>query len=274
MSASAKPNFGRNLPLATVVGLSLVIILIVTLFLDPVAFALFAATFSYLAARELQPHVVPSLPKPVARQLRWSAPVIVWSAHVWQVNGLVGSFALLAIVLATRRMRSGEKYYVTHVAGSVFVLAYTSVFIGFAVLLNEQANGPWKVLAAVLMTAAADTGAYFTGVFFGKHLMAPTLSPKKTWEGMAGAIALNMVVGVVLFATVLDGLWWQGALVSIPMTLMATAGDLIESTMKRDLGIKDMGDTIPGHGGVLDRLDSLLVNSVVAWFLFGLTLGS
>lgn len=274
MTTSGERNFGRNLPLATAVGLSLVTVLVVTLFLDPAAFAAFAALFAFLAARELQPHVIPSLPKSSARLLRWSAPAVVWSAHEWHVAGLVGSFALLSIALATWRMRAGERHYVAHVSGIVFVLAYSALFIGFAVLLGEQDNGAWKVLAAVLMTAASDTGAYFAGVYFGKRLMAPRLSPKKTWEGMAGALSLNAVVGLVLFATVLDGTWWQGVLVSIPMTLLATAGDLIESTMKRDLGVKDLADTIPGHGGVLDRLDSLLVNAVVAWFLFGLTLGA
>lgn len=274
MTSTPRHNFGRNLPLATAVGLSLVAVLVVTLFIDPAAFAAFAALFAYLAAKELQPLAVPSLPKTVARLLRWSAPIVVFCAYRWGVDGLVGGFSLMAILLAITRMRSGEKYYVSHVAGSVFVLAYTALFISFAVLLEGQENGAWKVIAAVLMTAAADTGAYFTGVYFGKHLMTPTLSPKKTWEGLAGAVALNAVVGMILFATVLDDQWWQGALVSIPMTLMATAGDLVESTMKRDLGIKDMGTTIPGHGGVLDRIDSLLVNSVVAWLLFGATLSS
>jgi phosphatidate cytidylyltransferase len=128
-------------------------------------------------------------------------------------------------------------------------------------------------MSFVLLTAGADLGAYIAGVRWGRTPLVPTISPKKTREGLYGALALNAVVGMTVFATVLDGRWWQGLLASLLFTAGAVVGDLVESMLKRDLGLKDMSSFLPGHGGVMDRLDSLVVNAVVAWFTFGLFLG-
>jgi len=148
-------------------------------------------------------------------------------------------------------------------------LVYAPLLAGFAVLLSTQEDGAWKVLAFILLTAATDLGGYAAGAIFGKHLMAPKISPKKSWEGFVGALVLQLIVGVVLWIYVFDQPWWEGAIVGFVMMLTATIGDLVESMIKRDLGIKDMGSLLPGHGGVMDRLDSLVINAFMAWLLFG-----
>ena len=110
-------------------------------------------------------------------------------------------------------------------------------------------------------------------MLFGKHPMAPKISPKKSWEGFAGSVALQVILGAVLFATLLEADWWQGAIVGALMTVTATLGDFVESAIKRDLGIKDMSNLLPGHGGLMDRLDCIIPNTVVAYTLFAITLG-
>ena len=105
----------------------------------------------------------------------------------------------------------------------------------------------------------SDIGGYAAGVLFGKHPMAPSVSPKKSWEGFAGSVVACVVGGVALVVRwLLDGPWWAGVVLGAVAAVGATLGDLCESMIKRDLGIKDMGSILPGHGGLMDRLDSLL----------------
>jgi phosphatidate cytidylyltransferase len=169
----------------------------------------------------------------------------------------------------TVRLLDGQEAYVHHVTRSIFTLVYAPLLAGFAVLLSVQENGAWKVLAFILLTAATDFGGYAAGAIFGKHPMAPKISPKKSWEGFVGALVLQLIVGVVLWVYVFNQPWWVGAIVGFVMMLTATIGDLVESMIKRDLGIKDMGSLLPGHGGVMDRIDSLVINAFMAWLLFG-----
>ena len=122
----------------------------------------------------------------------------------------------------------------------------------------------------VLVTVASDTGGYAVGVLRGRTPMAPSLSPKKSWEGFAGSVVTSAVVGALAVTLLLDGAWWAGAVVGAVAAAFATVGDLAESAIKRDLGIKDMGSILPGHGGVMDRLDSLVVTAPVCWALLRL----
>ena len=139
-------------------------------------------------------------------------------------------------------------------------------------MLAAEPNGDRKVFALVLLTIGADIGGYFAGVAFGKHPLAPKISPKKTWEGSIGAILVQITIGAALWQLLFQESWWKGAVVGAIMTVTATFGDLIESMIKRDIGIKDMSTILPGHGGIMDRLDSLMVNAAVAWGLFALFL--
>jgi phosphatidate cytidylyltransferase len=105
------------------------------------------------------------------------------------------------------------------------------------------------------------------GVLFGKHPMAPAISPKKSWEGFAGSMLAGVVGGALSVMLLLHSHWWLGIPFGAALVICATGGDLIESLIKRDLGVKDMGNLLPGHGGLMDRLDSLLPSAVAAWLL-------
>ncbi|MFM1777386.1 MAG: hypothetical protein RL741_4 [Actinomycetota bacterium] len=263
---------GRNLPAAIAVGLGLFTTLIISLFADVRFFTLLVAFAAVLAIRELSQTLVVGLSQRMIILLQVIAPIIVVAASLRGVTGLVTAFLASVILILSVRLLDGEEAYVHHVTRSIFALVYAPVLASFAVLLSTQPDGAWKGLAFVLLTAATDLGGYVAGALFGKHPMAPKISPNKTWEGFAGALVLQLVTGVLLWLYVFDQSWWEGAIVGFIMMLSATFGDLIESMIKRDLGVKDMGSVLPGHGGVMDRLDSLVINSFVAWALFGIFL--
>jgi phosphatidate cytidylyltransferase len=145
---------------------------------------------------------------------------------------------------------------------------------GFVMLTLAADDGPKRVLVFILLTVANDIGGYAAGVFFGKHPIAAQISPKKSWEGFAGSLVLQAAVGAAAFVLLLDAPWWQGVLAGVVLTVTATAGDFSESAIKRDLGIKDMGRLLPGHGGMMDRLDSLIPNAFASWVIFTIFLGS
>ncbi|MET0862712.1 MAG: phosphatidate cytidylyltransferase, partial [Nakamurella sp.] len=126
------------------------------------------------------------------------------------------------------------------------------------------------ILTFMILVVCSDTGGYVAGVLFGKHPMAPKISPKKSWEGFTGSVAAAMIGGALCVWLLLDDQWWQGLLVGVAVAFIATGGDLSESLIKRDLGVKDMGNLLPGHGGVMDRMDSLLPSAVVTWALLTL----
>ena len=263
---------GRNLPAAIAVGLGLFITLIISLFADVRFFTILVAFATVLAMRELSQTLVVGLSPRMLILLQILAPIIVVAAALAGVTGLVIAFIASSLLDLSVRLLDGEEAYVHHATRSIFALVYAPVLASFAVLLSLQTDGAWKVLAFVLLTAATDLGGYVAGAIFGKHLMAPKISPKKSWEGFAGALVLQLVVGTLLWIFVFDQSWWEGAIVGFVMMLSATLGDLIESMIKRDLGVKDMGTLLPGHGGVMDRLDSIVINAFVAWVLFGIFL--
>jgi phosphatidate cytidylyltransferase len=269
---STQPDYGkagRNLPAAIAVGLGLLATVIASLFIDVRFFAILVAFAIMLAVRELSASLVVGLSDRMSILLQILAPAIVVSAAVWGIEGLIATFVGSSLIVLTVRLLDGQEAYVHHVTRSIFTLVYAPLLAGFAVLLSTQENGAWKVLAFILLTAATDLGGYIAGALFGKHPMAPNISPKKSWEGFAGALVLQLAVGVALWVYVFDQPWWEGAIIGILLMLTATIGDLVESMIKRDLGIKDMGSLLPGHGGVMDRLDSLVVNAFMAWLLFG-----
>ena len=263
---------GRNLPAAIAVGLGLFSTLIISLFADVRFFAILVAFATVLAMRELSQTLVVGLSSRMSILLQILAPIIVVAAALDGVTGSVITFIASSVLVLSVRLLDGEEAYVHHVTRSIFALVYAPGLASFAVLLSTQTDGAWKVLAFVLLTAATDLGGYVAGAIFGKHPMAPTISPKKSWEGFAGALVLQLVVGTLLWIFVFDQSWWEGAIVGFVMMLSATLGDLIESMIKRDLGVKDMGTLLPGHGGVMDRLDSIVINAFVAWVLFGIFL--
>jgi len=188
------------------------------------------------------------------------------SAYVAGPEALVVAFMLTAGGVFVWRVIDGGGMQALRDAGAgILAAAYIPFLTSFAVLMIAAPDGAWRVLYAISLVVANDVGGYAAGVLFGRHPMAPTISPKKSWEGAAGSVVLAAVVGVGLMWWFFDGPLWTGALIGLFAVAAATVGDLSESLIKRDLGLKDMGTLLPGHGGILDRLDSMLVASPVVY---------
>ncbi len=210
-----------------------------------------------------------------------SRPPLLLAAVIMPVLGywsgpdgaLMGIGLLFLSTLVWRLFRRGTDNFVRDATASGFVLSYAPLMGAFAALIAASPDGADRVVVFILLSIASDIGGYAAGVLFGKHPMAPSISPKKSWEGFAGSVTLQVLLGAVMFVVLLDSDWWKGAIVGAIMTITATLGDFLESAIKRDVGIKDMSNVLPGHGGVMDRLDSLIPNTVVAYTLFALTLG-
>jgi phosphatidate cytidylyltransferase len=176
-------------------------------------------------------------------------------------------------VFVWRVLDGGGMDAVRDASAGIFAAAYVPYLAGFAILLLREPDGPWLVVTFLLATIANDTGGYIAGVLFGKTPMAPSISPKKSWEGLAGSLVLTVAIAVVLVTLALGGPWWGGVVLGVVVVASATTGDLAESLLKRDLGLKDMGSLLPGHGGIMDRLDSLLITAPVSYLVLRLVLG-
>jgi len=202
--------------------------------------------------------------------------VMVVVAYLYGSDALVTATAVTALVVMLWLLRRGIDGYVKTATASVFTLVYVPFLGSFVALLLSEGgrdgggldnDGVQGILTFILVTIASDIGGYIAGVLFGKHPMAPVISPKKSWEGFAGSLVATVAMGWLLVVLLLEGDWWVGLCLGLIAVVMATLGDLCESVMKRDLGIKDMSQVIPGHGGLMDRLDSLLATIAPIWLL-------
>ena len=159
--------------------------------------------------------------------------------------------------------------YLRDMSMGIFVLTWIPLFGTFAAMLSRVetpfASGAASIVVFMLCVVASDTGGYIAGVMFGSHPMAPSVSPKKSWEGFAGSIIFGIATGTLSFAFLLHHKPWLGALMGLGLVFCATLGDLVESQFKRELGIKDMSALLPGHGGLMDRLDGMLPSAMVTW---------
>ncbi len=272
--AAPASKAGRNLPVAIAAGVVLVGLIVASLAWQKWLFIVLAVVALWIGVTEIANGFASRNIKITTWPILIAVPVIGITAYLYGSTVYLGVFAALVLVILVWRLTAGTDDYVRDATASVFVAAYIPLMLGFAVLTLRADDGAWRIVAFIALTIGSDIGGYAAGVLFGKHPMAPTISPKKSWEGFAGSILFQVVIGVVLFVTVLSGQWWQGVIVGAIMTATATLGDFIESAIKRDLGIKDMGSIIPAHGGLMDRLDSLIPNAFVSWALFTLLLGS
>ena len=272
MSAQGYGRAGRNLGAAIAVGVVLMALVAGSLFFqDGWLLSLVVAAASAIAVYELRTALATRQVQ-VASVLYLAAPGMVLISYFGGPDPLVVAFGFTVLVILLQRLRGGAEGYLRDIAASSFVAAYVPFMLSFAMLLLRDDNGAMKVLALVLLTAGTDTGGYISGVFFGRHPMAPSISPKKSWEGFAGSIVFNVAIGSVFFVYVFDSLWWYGALSGALLALVGTLGDLAESMIKRDVGIKDMSSLLPGHGGFMDRLDSVIPNAFAAWAIFSILL--
>ena len=260
---------GRNLPAAIAVGLLLIGLVIGSLLLYPPVFVVLVTAVALIGTWELDQAMRVSRVRPPLAPMLLGAGLVPL-AFVGGPQGLaVGFTAAAALVLLWRSVGPAEGA-LRDVAGGVFVIAYLPLLAAITSLMLVEDHGPLRVLTYVLVTVASDTGGYAVGVLRGRTPMAPSLSPKKSWEGFAGSVGTSAVVGLLAVVLMLDGPWWAGLLLGAVAACFATVGDLAESAIKRDIGIKDMGNLLPGHGGVMDRLDSLLVTAPVCWALMHL----
>ena len=261
------PRAGRNLPAAVGVGVLLGGVVVASLFIDKRAFVALAVVGVMVAVAEVgralrvRAVAVPWLPLVVG------AGVVLVATYARGTEALVVATLLLVVASVAWGAVADGLDILAGMASSVFVTCYVAFLGGFAILLVIPADGPRRVLTWVAAVVCSDTGGYAVGVFLGKHPMAPSVSPKKSWEGFAGSTTACALCGGLLVPLLLHGAWWQGVLLGLAVVVAATLGDLSESMIKRDLGIKDMGQLLPGHGGVMDRLDSMLFAAPVAWAL-------
>ncbi|WP_076386853.1 phosphatidate cytidylyltransferase [Kaistella chaponensis] len=179
------------------------------------------------------------------------------------------ALSLIVIAVITLFKFSKELYYDN--GKLIFTVIYTALPFGFALGLPKFSSVDntftLEVFFLFILIWSSDTFAYFTGKFFGKHKMAPKISPKKTWEGFAGGVVLTLILGffVEKYFPELRGNWM---VVGVLVAVFGPLGDLVESQLKRNFGVKDSGNIIPGHGGILDRLDSLIICAPVVYLYF------
>jgi phosphatidate cytidylyltransferase len=261
---------GRNLPVAIGVGLLLGGLALLTLLTVKATFLLYVGALVAVAVLELSRAVG-------TRDIRLSlAPIAVGGAAMFVLAYWRGEQATLAatagtvVLLLAWRLPGGPSGYLRDVTASVFTLAYLPLMAVFVSLMLARPDGDRRVLVFLILTVCSDAGGYFAGILIGRHPMAPAISPKKTWEGLGGSIVACLAGGAILLPWLLQGRLWQGLVLGAAAVGAATLGDLVESMIKRDLRLKDMGSVLPGHGGILERLDSLLVMAPVVWLLLAI----
>lgn len=269
LAAAPPSRAGRNLPVATGVGLGLLAVMIASLVWRDEAFLVLAVLATSAALWELA-HAFTrrDLHVPLVPLLVGGVGILVSAYYAGAEAQLVSLMLTVGGVIIWRIVDgSGPGALRDSVAGA-FAAVYLPFLAGFVVLMLDAPSGERRVLLFILLVVASDVGGYTAGVLLGRHPMAPRVSPKKTWEGFAGSLVLAIAVGAVGTHLGLGTHAWIGAVVAVGVVLSATLGDLTESMLKRDLGLKDMGTLLPGHGGVLDRLDSLVVAAPVAYVLY------
>lgn len=275
--STRKRSAGRDLPAAIGVGVALIgavvgtlafwhwgFVLLVAILLSMGTWEVYRALQRVGMSAEIGPIIVGTIAMVVgtyaaARDLAWLG--VPWHAVLL---GCLGATVLAALIL---RFPRGHENFARDAAASVFVIGYIALLGSFTSLILAADNGAARMVAFLLCVVANDTGGYAAGVMFGRRPLAPRISPKKTWEGLAGSLVASVAVGSALAVWLLGAPWWVGAVLGTAMVLFGTAGDLIESAIKRDVGIKDMSSVLPGHGGVMDRLDSMLVAGAPAWLI-------
>lgn len=266
--SGTKPSrAGRNLPNAIGVGLSLGAVVLASLIFRKEVFVgvvIVAACFGVwelrggLAQGKIDVPLVPSMV---------GATTMIVASFVGGGQALTVTFGLTCISMLLWRMADGLHDAIRDIAGGIFVAAYVPFLASFSILLLREPDGSGRVFVFLIVAICSDVGGYAVGAVVGRHPMAPSISPKKSWEGAAGSALACVIGGIATVMLILDGTWWAGAIVGLALVLSATVGDLIESTIKRDLGIKDLGSVLPGHGGFMDRIDSLLLSAPLAWAL-------
>ncbi|WIE63674.1 phosphatidate cytidylyltransferase [Curtobacterium sp. MCLR17_036] len=267
---------GRNLPAAIGIALAFAVVMLGSLllwtpsFMVVAAFLLGVGVYELTSAMRFAGRDVPRIPSvAVAIAIVPASFLYGQVAALFTLLGgivLISLWRLVEVTVARQKPSAGNVF--RDLTNGLFVQAYISLLGACVVLLSAQPQGNLWVIGFILVVVAVDTGAYATGLNLGKHPMAPRISPKKTWEGFAGSVAASIVVGILVSWLMLGLPWWTGVVLGVLISGSATLGDLTESMIKRDLGIKDISSFLPGHGGLLDRIDSILPSAAVGYVLY------
>ncbi|MGC2940746.1 MULTISPECIES: phosphatidate cytidylyltransferase [unclassified Brevibacterium] len=264
---------GRNLPAAIGMGLLIGGVVLASLVFLPISFlfiiliGIVAAMWELANALSRSGSLVSRVPTMV------SAACMVVATYIGGREALWVTFAASAGAVMLFTMVERRKNAVKDVSLSLFALTYVGLMACFIVYLLTQPDGNYYIIIFLSAVVASDTGGYVFGVLWGKHPIAPRISPKKSWEGYLGSTVFAAIVATILAVTVVDAPWWTGLVIGAVIPAFATLGDFSESMIKRDLELKDMGTLLPGHGGVMDRLDSILPTAPVALVLFSVLPG-
>jgi phosphatidate cytidylyltransferase len=259
---------GRNLVAALLIGSALGAVFICSLIFDKQFFMVFLAVFIGFGTWELATisrtdnRHVPRIPILISALAM--VPTTYYFGALGQLLTLAAGIGFTIVWHAIQRWLSKTTVTDRDMIMSAFTLAYVPFLVSFTLIMTARDGGEWWTLGAMIIIASIDTGAYATGLLFGRHPMAPKISPKKTWEGFAGSIVFAVIAGYIIATQMIHIPWWWGMLFGLILVGTATTGDLIESLIKRELGTKDASQLLPGHGGFLDRLDSVLPSMFVA----------
>jgi phosphatidate cytidylyltransferase len=256
---------GRNLPAAIGVGVTLGGVVVASLFLWKLAFLLVVALALSVGTWEMVRAVRPSGARPPMTPLL--VGTVALTVLAWYAGPEALPLGLLGVLLAMLlwRIADGAAGYQRDVVVGALIIMYVPFLGAFAVLLARPDDGDLRVLVTLATVVLSDTGGYVSGVFLGRRPMAPSVSPKKSWEGLGGSLVCAAAGSAVMLHLALDVVWWQGAIFGLAVSAASVLGDLAESLLKRDLNIKDMSNLLPGHGGLMDRLDSILLAAPTAY---------
>jgi len=266
---------GRNLPAAIGVGVLLGAMAIVILLFAPkgwlpvLAVAMPIATHEVVRRLREAGYDLPVIPLLIGGQ------AMIWLTWPYGPAGLLGAYGGTIVVcmvwrLVGQGLREQPVNYLRDISATVLLATWVPLFASFTALLIFQDHGGIRTFTVIATVVFADIGGYVAGVLFGKHLMVPAISPKKSWEGLGGSLLLGITASVLTVAFLLDKPAWVGVPLGLMLVITGVLGDLVESQVKRDLGIKDMGTLLPGHGGIMDRIDAMLPSAVAGWIVLTL----
>ena len=257
---------GRKLGPSILVSLAILAVVFLTISFAPPLFAIFAWVAILLAGRELTKAYRAGGIELPDNAISIAITLLLAAAWFGRVSGLAVAIAIAIPCVLVYILLRDPKDFVRKSTAAAFAIFYLAFLGGFILLLAHDKDGLARIFTLVVLVSCNDTFAYLFGVLIGKHPLAPQISPKKTWEGLIGSIIATTIGSALVFQYALDHTWWIGAGIGLVAVVTATCGDLIESAVKRDLSIKDMGTILPGHGGILDRIDSVLFTGPAVWF--------
>lgn len=271
-----KNKAGRDLGAAVTTGVVLGALVIAAVYVGPMAWYPLVALAIGLAMWEVLTRLREAGYQQPRTLLILLGQIMVWASAFYSTAGLVAGFAITVLFIMFWRMfhrgrQETPEHYLRDTAVGIFVLAWIPLFGSFAAMISliDEGGVPGShfIIAFMLCVVASDVGGYAAGVMFGSHPMAPAVSPNKSWEGFAGSMAFGLITGVLVVVLLIDGPWWMGLILGAALVVCATMGDLVESQFKRELGIKDMSNLLPGHGGLMDRLDGMLPAACATYIL-------